>query len=149
MRWLLIFVFFLLFLFRAQKVTAAFSTHPNPLYRTVEVTTKHSYQIEYKYLWVCVGPPPSNAAKDFLNLPSDADGCGAEYGRHSKSIDPEKQRCGKCRGGLKQLRPLMSRKTTLVKTRKGGGSPFKKKKKDGVGVEGLEKAMEIVTLDED
>ena len=52
----------------------------------VEVTTKHSYQIEYKYVWECVG-------------------CGYEFKRHSKSVDPERHSCGKCKGRLAQTKP--------------------------------------------
>ncbi|EAW06871.1 SprT family zinc-dependent metalloprotease [Aspergillus clavatus NRRL 1] len=52
----------------------------------VEVTTKHSYQIDYKYVWSCVD-------------------CGQNYGRHSKSIDTTKSRCGKCKGLLQQIKP--------------------------------------------
>ena len=42
-----------------------------------------------------------------MEFPSleDDEGCGAEYGRHSKSIDTEKQRCGRCKGRLVQVRP--------------------------------------------
>jgi SprT-like zinc ribbon domain len=102
----------------------------------VEVTTKHSYEINHKYLWVCVGTPP-NAARDFLNLGNEDDGCGAEYGRHSKSIDTAKHRCGKCRGLLLQVRP---------KPRRKGRSPVRR---GGGEIERLERAMEVVTLDED
>jgi SprT-like zinc ribbon domain len=125
---------------RAQKVTSSFRNHEKAIYRRVEVTTKHSYQINHKYLWVCIGTPP-NAAKDFLNLP-DEDGCGAEYGRHSKSIDPERHRCGKCKGVLVQVRPK-PRKTDPAKK---GRSPFKKR---GSPLERLEEAMEFISLGED
>jgi len=67
-----------------RKVTASFGESHG-----VEVTTKHKYEIEYKYLWMCEG-----------------EGCGAEFGRHSKSIDPARQRCGTCKGRLRQIRPL-------------------------------------------
>ncbi|EIW68420.1 hypothetical protein TREMEDRAFT_63589 [Tremella mesenterica DSM 1558] len=46
----------------------------------IEVTTTHSYVIEYKYEWKC-----SNES------------CTAIYRRHSKSIDVEKERCGRCK----------------------------------------------------
>ncbi|KAF1844027.1 uncharacterized protein K460DRAFT_342924 [Cucurbitaria berberidis CBS 394.84] len=62
------------------KATAAF-TH-----KGVQVTTKHSYQIEYKYIWECVV-------------------CGYEFKRHSKSVDPVKHSCGKCKGRLAQTKP--------------------------------------------
>ncbi|GAB7361232.1 hypothetical protein MBLNU230_g1293t1 [Neophaeotheca triangularis] len=65
------------------KCTKAFAD------RGVEVTTKHSYQIEYKYIWQC-----------------ENEDCGSEFKRHSKSIDPAKQRCGQCRGTLLQVKPL-------------------------------------------
>ncbi|KAF7167190.1 hypothetical protein CNMCM6106_002844 [Aspergillus hiratsukae] len=52
----------------------------------VEVTTKHRYQIDYKYVWSCVD-------------------CGQTYGRHSKSIDTARSRCGACKGLLQQIKP--------------------------------------------
>jgi hypothetical protein len=54
----------------------------------VEVTTKHSYEIDYKYIWECSG-------------------CGMEYKRHSKSIDVAKHRCGKCKDHLVQTKPAV------------------------------------------
>ena len=94
----------------ADKVTNHLRTASNlpSLYRAVEVTTKHSYVINHKYLWICAGTAPVGsaqaAARAFLAL-EDGTGCGAEYGRHSKSIDPKKHRCGKCKGLLVQVRP--------------------------------------------
>jgi predicted SprT family Zn-dependent metalloprotease len=52
----------------------------------VHVTTKHSYQIEYKYVWTCVG-------------------CGYEFKRHSKSVDTSRHSCGRCKGKLVQTKP--------------------------------------------
>ena len=69
-----------------QKCTRAFRS------RGVEVTTKHSYEIEYKYVWLC----------------DNAD-CAAEFKRHSKSINPERHKCGSCRGTLRQVRPAPRR----------------------------------------
>lgn len=63
-----------------RKATTAFA------HKGVEVTTKHSYQIEYKYIWECVT-------------------CGYEFKRHSKSIDPVRHSCGKCKGKLAQTKP--------------------------------------------
>nr|POF15048.1 hmg box-containing protein c19g7.04 [Quercus suber] len=57
--------------------------------RGIEVTTKHTYAIEYKYVWRCTGEL-----------------CGAEFKRHSKSIDPLKQRCGSCKSSLVQIKPV-------------------------------------------
>lgn len=109
-----------------------------------EVTTKHSYVVEMKYLWICTGRPA--AAKQTLiekmmgvslddvgssqNQGTDPEGCGAEYGRHSKSIDTDRQRCGRCKGFLKQIRPTpraSSPRKGQPSPRKGvvGGSPVK------------------------
>jgi germ cell nuclear acidic protein len=54
--------------------------------RGIEVTTKHSYDIDFKYVWECSA-------------------CAMEYKRHSKSINPERHRCGGCKGVLKQTKP--------------------------------------------
>lgn len=70
----------------AAKCTQTFS------HRGIEVTTKHSYDIDFKYVWQC---------KE----------CFAELKRHSKSIMPEKHRCGRCKGQLEQIKPV-PRKTT-------------------------------------
>jgi predicted SprT family Zn-dependent metalloprotease len=53
----------------------------------VEVTTKHSYVIEFKFVWEC-------------------ESCGCEFKRHSRSVDPMRHTCGKCRGRLVQTRPV-------------------------------------------
>ena len=119
----------------AKKVTDHLQKSDSELWRKVEVTTKHSYKIDHKYLWLCVGRERSKAA-EFLNLQED-EGCGAEYGRHSKSIDTEKQRCGRCKGKLVQVRP------------KPRQSPVKKtavQKKGKSGIEAVEKMMEVLEL---
>ena len=64
----------------ARKVSRAFED------RNVVVTTKHSYDIDYKYVWECVE-------------------CGTEYKRHSKSINPTKHCCSDCKGKLAQTKP--------------------------------------------
>ncbi|KAK5057551.1 hypothetical protein LTR84_011551 [Exophiala bonariae] len=87
----------------AAKVTNHLRNSEVDMWRKVEVTTKHDYAINHKYLWVCVGREQTNAM-EFLNIEDD-EGCGAEYGRHSKSIDTTKHRCGKCKGKLVQVRP--------------------------------------------
>nr|POE98287.1 hmg box-containing protein c19g7.04 [Quercus suber] len=71
-----------------RKASFAFAS------RGIEVTTKHTYTIEYKYLWRCSG-----------------ESCGAEFKRHSKSIDPLKQRCGSCKGTLVQIKPVPRKET--------------------------------------
>lgn len=65
------------------KCTKAFA------HRGVEVTTKHSYQIDYKYIWSCTNEL-----------------CGHEFKRHSKSIDPARHTCGVCRAKLMQTKPV-------------------------------------------
>jgi predicted SprT family Zn-dependent metalloprotease len=57
--------------------------------RGIHVTTKHTYEIEYKYLWRC-----------------SAEDCEAEFQRHSRSIDVARHKCGRCRGTLVQVRPV-------------------------------------------
>lgn len=94
-----------------------------PGWRACKVTTKHSYEIEWKYLWVCAGREQS-AAMTFLNVRATDGSCGAEYGRHSKSIDTERMRCGRCKGKLVQVRPVPR------------AAPNKKKAVAGVKVEG-------------
>lgn len=56
-------------------------------HRGIEVTTKHSYSIDYKYVWEC-------------------ENCGLEFKRHSKSIDPAKHQCGACKSKLVQTKPV-------------------------------------------
>jgi predicted SprT family Zn-dependent metalloprotease len=65
----------------AAKCSRAFG------HRGIKVTTKHTYEIDFKYIWECVS-------------------CGHEHKRHSKSIDPARHRCGKCKDELKQTRPV-------------------------------------------
>jgi predicted SprT family Zn-dependent metalloprotease len=65
---------------RGKKCTKAFRD------LGVQVTTKHSYVIDYKYIWECTE-------------------CGTEFKRHSKSIDPKKHRCGRCKSLLIQTKP--------------------------------------------
>ncbi|OJJ49196.1 hypothetical protein ASPZODRAFT_59984 [Penicilliopsis zonata CBS 506.65] len=67
------------------KCTQAMKDHPVYGGR-IEVTTKHNYKIDYKYVWCCVD-------------------CGQNYGRHSKSIDTSRMRCGCCKGLLQQIKP--------------------------------------------
>ncbi|KEF62279.1 uncharacterized protein A1O9_00251 [Exophiala aquamarina CBS 119918] len=87
----------------AAKVTNHLRKSEVAMWRKVEVTTKHNYAINHKYLWVCAGREQTKTM-EFLNIDED-EGCGAEYGRHSRSIDTAKHRCGKCKGRLVQVRP--------------------------------------------
>ncbi|KAI9666340.1 MAG: hypothetical protein M1821_004276 [Bathelium mastoideum] len=65
----------------ARKCTTAFA------HRNIKVTTKHSYVIDYKYIWACMS-------------------CAAEYKRHSKSIDTARHACGYCKAKLVQIKPV-------------------------------------------
>lgn len=65
----------------AHKVTTKFP------HKNIDVTTKHSYIIDYKYVWGCVE-------------------CGLEYKRHSRSIHPGRHSCGTCKGKLVQIKPV-------------------------------------------
>lgn len=91
-----------------QKCAEAMKDHP--VYGgQIKVTTKHSYQIDYKYVWNCTS-------------------CGQEYRRHSKSIDTERARCGACRGVLQQIKP----KPRNVSPKKNGATPGQRKILDDV-----------------
>ncbi|KAL7422332.1 hypothetical protein Q5752_002978 [Cryptotrichosporon argae] len=64
--------------------------------KDIEVTTRHNYEIEYKYQWKCTD-----------------ERCGKIYSRHSKSIDVTRQACGACRG---RLAALFATKTSAFQT---------------------------------
>lgn len=65
----------------ASRVTQTFGED-----RGIEVTTKHTYDIDFRYVWECTT-------------------CGLEFKRHSKSINPERHRCGACKSELRQTKP--------------------------------------------
>ena len=93
-----------------QKCTEAMRNHP--LYgNQIHVTTRHSYAIEYKYVWNCTG-------------------CGLDYGRHSKSIDPGRMRCGSCQSRLEQVKP----------------KPRNVSPKKNAAVDTVTKGVQVVTL---
>lgn len=106
----------------ANKVTKAFACDPifyGENKEKVVVTTTHSYDIEFKYRWVCAGKREKPMSVEELVCGLDDpegweafvgrladDGCGGTYGRHSKSVDPRTARCGRCEGGmLVQVKP--------------------------------------------
>jgi hypothetical protein len=74
----------------------------------VHISVKHDYEIDYKYVWLCAGRSRVQQQHDGLPLLGTVgeDACGMEYSRHSKSINPDKDRCGKCKGWLLQVRPV-------------------------------------------
>lgn len=80
----------------------------------VEVTTRHGYEIEFRYVWVCDGPlasassgqgPAGGSGVGKGGEKENGGGCGTEYKRHSKSVDPSRHRCGVCKGVLRQVKP--------------------------------------------
>ncbi|RAL03757.1 uncharacterized protein BO80DRAFT_500073 [Aspergillus ibericus CBS 121593] len=84
----------------AHKVEKALKDHP--IYgQHIEITSRHTYEIDYKYVWRCVD-------------------CSYDYGRHSKSLDTQKARCGACRGRLQQIKPKPRNVSPLKKA-----TPFK------------------------
>jgi hypothetical protein len=52
----------------------------------IEVTTTHDYQISFKYAWACTTSK-----------------CGCVIKRHSRSVDVNKHRCGRCQGKLMEI----------------------------------------------
>lgn len=123
--------------------------------RGIEVTTKHSYTIDYKYIWECIN-------------------CGTEFKRHSKSIDPARHQCGSCKNKLVQTKPVSRANAGTTKVsgyqlfmkenmkrlmEENPGSP----QKEIMGLVGkeyqaykasqlskeIEKSMESVSIDED
>jgi predicted SprT family Zn-dependent metalloprotease len=52
----------------------------------IVVTTRHEYEISYKFAWACTTPK-----------------CGAVIKRHSRSVDVVKQCCGRCKGKLIEI----------------------------------------------
>lgn len=87
--------------------------------RGVEVTTKHNYEIEYKYIWQC----------------EDVEKCGMEFKRHSKSIDVQRHRCGGCKAPLVQVKPVP--RGAAAASSSGRGTPVEgvsgRKKKPATG----------------
>ncbi|EPE02732.1 hmg box-containing protein [Ophiostoma piceae UAMH 11346] len=71
--------------------------------RGIQVTTKHAYEIDFKYVWTC-------------------EACTTEFKRHSKSIDPSRHRCGACKGTLKQTKPTPRGSGARVAGAKGAGA---------------------------
>lgn len=76
-------------------------------HRGIKVTTKHSYEIDFKYVWECTA-------------------CAMQYKRHSKSIVVERHRCGSCKGTLRQTKPEVRRT--------GATSEYQKFLKEQMGV---------------
>lgn len=121
----------------AEKCHVALRAHPVYAAKDITITTKHSYEINYKYLWCC-------------------ETCACEYGRHSKSIDPGKSRCGQCRGVLLQVRPKPRKQKTPVENKENrdplsstssSSSKKKEKEKGGGNVIDLTVTLETVSLE--
>lgn len=73
--------------------------------RGIQVTTKHSYEIDYKFVWRCVSNLRDDG-REGQGEGKEEGGCGTEYKRHSRSVDPKRHRCGRCKGVLVQVKPV-------------------------------------------
>ncbi|KAI1275013.1 hypothetical protein F5Y07DRAFT_189647 [Xylaria sp. FL0933] len=112
-----------------SKDDNALKTLKTPRDRGVEinVTTRHSYEIEYRFVWRCAD-------------------CGGEVHRHSRSVDPTRQRCGRCKlGVLVQVKPVprgqgLSSSTTSTSTT---ASTTTTTKKGGAKKGGLEGSRDV------
>ncbi|KAI5304458.1 hypothetical protein KEM56_006479 [Ascosphaera pollenicola] len=111
----------------AAKCMIALAKHPIYGPFDVKITTKHSYKIDYKYVWSCSG-------------------CALEYGRHSKSIDPNKVRCGRCKTGiLTQIKPKPRSVSPKKKTPAKGSTNCTSAA--GSAVEDLADKVKVISLD--
>jgi len=78
------------------KIWKSWAARVMKIRRDIEISTRHSYEINYPYEWKC-------------------DKCFKVYGRYSKSIRPDECLCGVCRIG--RLVPLFtSRASKTPKT---------------------------------
>ncbi|KAI0542491.1 hypothetical protein GGR58DRAFT_452567 [Xylaria digitata] len=86
----------------------------------INVTTRHSYEIEYRFVWRCAD-------------------CGGEVHRHSRSVDPTKVRCGRCKTGiLVQVKPV-PRGGPTKSNREASGEPECKSTGALMGTGGVQK----------
>lgn len=117
----------------------------------VEVTTRHGYEIEFRYVWVCDGVPvpPGGSSSSTGGQTEEKgkgkekrkekgqgqgkEGCGTEYKRHSKSIDPKRHRCGLCKGVLRQVKPAPRGQGQQQQHQQGGGHVSDMTGVDGAG----------------
>ncbi|KAI0443052.1 hypothetical protein F4803DRAFT_516667 [Xylaria telfairii] len=103
---------------KAGNVAKALKT-PRDRGVEINVTTRHSYEIEYRFVWRCAD-------------------CGSEVRRHSRSVDPTRQCCGRCQQGvLVQVKPVP----------RGGGNGLPSattKGEEGVKLE--EKSKDLATM---
>jgi len=115
------------FKYWARKVMDAFGQRDG-----IVVTTKHTYVIDFKYVWECVE-------------------CFRKYNRHSKSIDPRRHRCGVegCRGELRQIKPVPRGQGKVASAAGGSGDEGiqgTKEKKPTEYQEFMKRQMKLVRL---
>ncbi|KAI9612182.1 hypothetical protein H4Q26_008276 [Puccinia striiformis f. sp. tritici PST-130] len=70
--------------------------------KDITITTKHNYDIDYKFKWMCC-----------------KDDCDRQFGRHSDSIKPARQRCicgGSLRAILRNGKPVLKPDPIIVPT---------------------------------
>ncbi|KAL6709552.1 hypothetical protein ACN47E_001487 [Coniothyrium glycines] len=110
------------------RATAAF------LHLGVQVTTTHAYAIDYKYIWECVL-------------------CGYAFKRQSRSVDPDRHSCGKCKGRLVQVKPVPRAGKAKDGAEMGGYQAFVKQhfarvkgelEREGGGSVQMGRVMEVV-----
>mmetsp|Transcript_15942 Transcript_15942/g.24433 ORF Transcript_15942/g.24433 Transcript_15942/m.24433 type:complete len:552 (+) Transcript_15942:140-1795(+) len=70
----------------------------------VTVTTTHDYEIQFKYAWAC-----------------QTEKCGAIIKRQSRSVDPSKQCCGRCKGRLEEINVPRKGESSIDRTPKKRG----------------------------
>jgi predicted SprT family Zn-dependent metalloprotease len=73
----------------------------------VEVTTTHSYEINYRYAWACTNPKCSFLVK-----------------RHSRSVDTTKHICGRCKSSLIEVASSSSNGTTATPKKQAKPSAY-------------------------
>ncbi|KAK3496090.1 SprT-like family-domain-containing protein [Neurospora crassa] len=110
----------------------------------VEVTTRHGYEIEFRYVWVCDGVLSESSSTGQTEGTGKEKGqgerkggCGTEYKRHSKSIDPKRHRCGLCKGVLRQVKPAPRGQGQRQQHQQGGGGGGDGHVSDMAGVVGV------------
>lgn len=102
------------------KVTRVFGES-----RGIEVTTKHSYDIDFKYVWECTM-------------------CGLEFKRHSKSIHPDRHRCGSCKSELKQTKPVPRKSAAAAAGGEEGEGKEMVKKKESEYQRFMKEQMKVI-----
>jgi len=73
----------------------------------IQVTTTHSYDIEFKYAWAC-----------------SSENCPTVIKRHSRSLDTKSKVCGRCRGNLIEIEVPRSGQMSHTPRKKAAPSAY-------------------------